>query len=244
MALRVGSARATALGVDVTTVLLVDDSASLRALVGDYLGAAGMRVVGVENGRVALEVARRERPDIVLLDLMMPQMDGLAFLEAFRAEHDTPVIVLSARLEEADKVLGLELGADDYLTKPFGMRELSARIQARLRRARSAPPRDAVLRLGEVSLDRAARTVHRGRRELSLTPTEFEILDALMSEAGRVLSRAQLQERLQGPAATGSERTVDVHVRNLRAKLEPDPAHPRFVETVFGQGYRFRVDRG
>ncbi len=226
----------------VATILVVDDTPSLRRVVGDYLAEEGFRVVMAENGRTALFVARHEKPDLILLDILMPEMSGYEFLRAYRKERNTPVILVTARIEESDKVLGLELGADDYVTKPFGMRELAARIRAVLRRTGSEAPRDEVLRAGDVALDRGSRTVEVAGRQVRLTPSEFDLLGTLMEAPGRVYSRAALLDALQGVAGEGVERTVDVHVRNLRIKIEPDPAHPRYVETVFGVGYRFRAE--
>lgn len=225
------------------TILMIDDQPNVRRLIHDYLGQEGFRVVEAENGRQALLVARREQPDLILLDIMMPEMGGYEFLRAYRKEGQTPIILLTAKQEESDKVLGLELGADDYITKPFGMRELVARIHAVLRRAAgetSAEP--AVLRAADVMLDRGSYAVTVGGQAISLTPSEFELLATLMAAPGRVFSRAQLLERLQGGEGESVERTIDVHIRNLRAKIEPVPATPRYIETVFGIGYRFRAD--
>jgi DNA-binding response OmpR family regulator len=169
----------------------------------------------------------------------MPEMDGYDFVRTYRKEAETPIILLTAKLEETDKVLGLELGADDYVTKPFGMHELLARVRAVLRRMGKAGMEAEVLRVADVVLDRAGRRVTVGGREAALTPSEFDLLAMLMSAPGRVFSRLELLERLQGLALEGAERTINVHIRNLRTKIEPDPAHPRYVETVFGVGYRF-----
>jgi DNA-binding response OmpR family regulator len=171
---------------------------------------------------------------------MMPKMDGYEFLRAFRKEQKTPVILLTARLEETDKVLGLELGADDYITKPFGMRELVARIRAVLRRAGHEIPSVEVLRIGDICLDKVNHEVRVNQRALNLTPSEFDLLANLMASPGRVFSRLELLERLQGTSFEGVARTIDVHIRNLRTKLENDPSHPQYIETVFGVGYRFR----
>ena len=225
-----------------TTILVVDDKASVRTVVRDYLTEEGFRVVTAENGRLALYVARHENPDLILLDIMMPEMGGYEFLRAYRKERNTPVILLTARLEESDKVLGLELGADDYVTKPFGFRELVARIHAVLRRAGAEATRSAVLRGGDLMLDLDARTVLRGDQPIRLTPSEFELLAALMAAPGRAFTRLELLERLQGIAIEGVEHTVNTHIHNLRAKIEPDPSRPRYIEAVFGVGYRFRAE--
>jgi len=223
------------------TILIVDDKASIRSLVREYLSEEGFRVLVAADGREALYTARQERPDLILLDIMMPEMSGYEFLKTYRKEHDTPVILLTARLDETDKVLGLELGADDYVTKPFGMKELVARIHAVLRRAGRPATETNVLESGELRLERENHLVTVAGRPASLTPSEFDLLAVLMSAPGRVFSRSDLLLRLQGSTFEGIERTIDVHVRNLRTKIEPDPARPVYIETVFGVGYRFRA---
>lgn len=223
-----------------TTILIVDDKASVRKVVRDYLTEEGFRAVTAENGRDALYVARHEKPDLILLDIMMPEMGGYDFLRAYRKERNTPVILLTARLEEADKVLGLELGADDYVTKPFGMRELVARIRAVLRRVAPEASQPAVLRGGDLLLDLSAHTLQRDGQPIRLTPSEFELLATLMAAPGRAFTRLELLEKLQGIAIEGVEHTVNTHIHNLRAKIEPDPGNPRYIEAVFGVGYRFR----
>ncbi len=221
------------------TILTVDDKENVRTLIREYLTEEGFRVVTADNGQTALYVARQEKPDLILLDMMMPEMDGTSFIRAFRKESDTPIIVLTAKLEESDKVLGLELGADDYITKPFSMRELLARVHAVLRRVSGAAKPSAALRVGEVSLDRETRAVVVSGDDVKLTPSEFELLAIMMAAPGRVFSRAALLEATQGLYFEGIARTIDVHIRNLRAKIEPNPAEPRYIETVFGIGYRF-----
>ena len=221
------------------TILVVDDNPSVRTLVREYLSEQGFRIVTADNGQNALYVARQEKPDLVLLDVMMPEMDGYQFISAYRKENDAPIILLTAKLEETDKVLGLELGADDYVTKPFGMRELLARIRAVLRRVGSDARQSATLNVADVSLDRDTRNVRVDGQSVDLTPSEFDLLAALMESPGRVYSRSDLLMKLQGTTFEGVERTIDVHVRNLRTKIEPDPSNPRYIETVFGVGYRF-----
>jgi len=224
------------------TILVVDDNASVRKLVQEYLSEQNFRVVTASNGQEALYTARHAKPDLILLDIMMPQMDGYEFIHTYRREADTPIILLTAKLEETDKVLGLELGADDYVTKPFGMRELLARIRAVLRRAGiTAEPTD-LLRAGEISLDRSTREVQVSGSLVHLTPSEFDLLSLLISTPGRVYSRMELLEKLQGTSLEGMARTIDVHIRNLRTKIEPDPGNPTYIETVFGVGYRFRAN--
>lgn len=220
-------------------ILVVDDEERLRMLLKSYLGQEGFEVVTAVNGREALSVARQEQPDLIILDLMMPEMDGFSFMRAHGRERDTPVIILTARLDEQEKVLGLELGADDYVTKPFSLRELTARVRAVLRRTGQVPPVPEQLRAANIVLDRGTRLVQVGDRTVELTPSEFDLLAALMSQPGRAFTRAELLDRVQGMAYEGYERTIDVHVRNLRTKIEPDSRHPRYVETVFGIGYRF-----
>jgi DNA-binding response OmpR family regulator len=224
------------------TILIVDDKTSVQRLIADYLNETGFRTVTANNGREALFVARHEKPDLVLLDIMMPQMDGFTFMPLFRKESKTPVIMLTARMEETDKVIGLELGADDYVTKPFGMAELVARIRAVLRRVYDEVQTPDVLRHGQVVLDKAAHSVSIEGKRIDLTPSEFDLLAILMSAPGQVFSRADLLERLKGSTFENVERTVDVHIRNLRSKIEPDPARPRYVATIFGVGYRFNPD--
>lgn len=224
-----------------TTILVVDDKASLRTMVDAYLSQEGYRVVTASNGRDALFVAHQEKPDLILLDVMMPEMDGFGFIQAHKQERDTPIILLTARLEEVDKVVGLELGADDYITKPFSMRELLARIRAVLRRAeKQAAPADE-LAVGDLRLQKSSRLVWAQGAAVTLTPSEFDILALLMESPGRVYSREAILDQVQGLFVAGSERAVDVHIRNLRRKIEPDPATPRYVETVFGVGYRLRA---
>ncbi|MBC8505195.1 MAG: response regulator transcription factor [Anaerolineales bacterium] len=223
------------------TILVVDDKANVRTLLREYLTEEGFRVATAENGREALFVARHEKPDLIILDIMMPEMGGYDFMRHYRKESDTPIIMLTAKLEETDKVLGLELGADDYVTKPFGMKEIVARIRAVLRRTSQAAPPANILRGGGIILNQDEHTVKVGDQFVDLTPSEFDLLGVLMSAPGRVFSRLDLLESLQGTAFEGVERTIDVHVRNLRTKIEADPSNPQRIETVFGVGYRFQT---
>lgn len=220
-------------------ILVVDDKQELRALLKSYLSEEGFEVVSAGDGKEALFVARYEKPDLIILDIMMPEMGGYEFMRIYTREADTPIIVLTAKLDENDKVLGLELGADDYVTKPFSPRELTARVRAVLRRLEKGSSEPDVLRAADIELDRAGRTVTVNGRFVDLTPSEFEILAILMATPGRAYSRLELLDRLQGAAFEGYERTIDVHVRNLRAKIEPEPAKPKYIETVYGVGYRF-----
>ena len=221
------------------TILVVDDEKRLQDMLQAYLTQEGFRVVTAGDGQEALFVARHEKPDLIILDLMMPEMGGYEFLRVHNKERDTPVIVLTAKLEENDKVLGLELGADDYVTKPFSLRELTARVRAVLRRVGDKASESEILRAADITLDLSSRLVNVGETRVELTPSEFDLLAVLMSAPGRAFSRSDLLDRLQGTVFEGYERTIDVHVRNLRAKIEPDPRHPRYVETVYGIGYRF-----
>jgi DNA-binding response OmpR family regulator len=221
------------------TVLVVDDEERLVSLVKAYLTQEGFRVVTAGDGRSALFLARQEKPDLIILDIMMPEMDGYEFMRAHRKERETPIIMLTAKIEESDKVLGLELGADDYVTKPFSPRELMARVRAVLRRTGQKAPEAEVLRVADVTLDRSGHVVKQGDEIVDLTPSEFDLLATLMESPGRAFSRFDLLDRLQGVAYAGYERTIDVHIKNLRGKLEANPRQPRYIETVYGVGYRF-----
>ena len=220
------------------TILVVDDEAEIVRLVRAYLEQAEYRVVTASDGQEALYVARHEKPDLVVLDVLMPRMDGLQFTRRIRQERDVPIIMLTARAEETDRIVGLELGADDYITKPFSPRELVARVRAVLRRVRPEVERTPVLRAGPIALDRDIHTVTFAGRQVDLTPTEFSILETLMTTPGRAFTRAELLEAAQGIAFEAYERTVDAHVKNMRRKLEPAPARPRHILTVRGVGYR------
>ncbi len=221
------------------TILVVDDQASVRRLLQDYLTEQGFRVVTASDGENAIYQARHELPDVILLDIMMPKMDGYQFIRQYRQERQTPIIVITAREEETDAVLGLELGADDYVIKPFRMRELLARIRAVLRRNDEVPQRFEILRAGELVLDERRHEVTVAGKPVPLTPIEFSLLQILMRSPGRVFSRTDLVDLLNGSHFTGMDSTLNVHIRNLRMKIEPDPSRPGYIETVFGIGYRF-----
>jgi DNA-binding response OmpR family regulator len=225
------------------TILLIDDEAKLRKMIRVYLEQEGYRVVEAGNGREALYVARYEKPDLIILDLMMPELGGYEFMRLFSKEASTPVIMLTAKVEDQDKILGLELGADDYVTKPFNVRELLARVRAVLRRTQRPTAEADVLRAADIVLDRTSATVQVGAHYVDLTRSEFELLATLMASPGQVFSRLDLLDRVSGEAYEGYERTIDVHIRNLRTKIEPDPKHPKYVETVYGMGYRFASPR-
>jgi DNA-binding response OmpR family regulator len=224
------------------TILVVDDTASVRNFLQDFLASQGFRVVTATNGQEAIYEARRSTPDVILLDIMMPQMDGYEFLRQFRKEKQTPVIVVTAKEEETDAVLGLELGADDYVIKPFRNRELVSRIRAVLRRQEAAADPNRVLQHGSLMLDPATHTVTVAGAPADLTPLEFDLLALLMSAPNRVFTREQISERLADSGFAGLERTLNVHIRNLRAKVESNPAEPEYIETVFGVGYRFKAE--
>jgi DNA-binding response OmpR family regulator len=220
------------------TILVVDDQSSVRQLLQEYLSEQGFQVITASDGQMALYSARHSPPDLILLDIMMPKMDGYQFLRQYRQERQTPVIIITAREEETDAVLGLELGADDYVIKPFRMRELMARIRAVLRRFEGGAARPERLRVGDVTLDETSHTVKVKNDIVSLTPIEFDLLAVLMRSPGQVFSRTQLVDHLTESGFTGLDRTLNVHVRNLRLKIEADAARPQYIETVFGIGYR------
>jgi len=221
------------------TILVVDDEPQIVKVLRGYLERAGFRVVTAGDGPLALTQYRHEKPDLVLLDLNLPGLDGLDVARRLRAMSNVPIILVTARVEETDRLIGLELGADDYITKPFSPREVVARVRAVLRRAEFAPAAPEVIRAGDIVLDFTRHTVTRGDELLELTPTEFGLLAALAREPGRAFTRLQLLEAAQGDAFEGYERTVDAHIKNLRAKLEHNPRQPQYIETVFGVGYRF-----
>lgn len=222
------------------TVLVVEDEASLASTLSYNLRKNGFNVVSAGDGLEGLQAARRDRPDIIILDLMLPKMDGIEVCRRVRAESDVPILMLTAKSEELDKVVGLEMGADDYLTKPFSMRELMARVRALLRRAATDQSAEgSAIRTGDLSLDLRGRSVRRGDAEVVLKPKEFDLLYFLARNAGQVFTREQLLENVWGYDFYGGSRTVDVHVRWLREKLEETPAQPRHILTVRGVGYKF-----
>jgi DNA-binding response OmpR family regulator len=224
-------------------ILVVDDEAKIVKLVRSYLEQSGFTVVDAGDGQTALIQARREKPDLVVLDLGLPGIDGLEVARVLRREGNMPIIMLTARIEDTDKIVGLELGADDYMTKPFNPRELVARVRAVLRRAGGqAEPASQRLSAGPLALDLAGHSATLDGRTLDLTPTEFELLSVFLQNPGRVFSRLDLLDRVQGDAYEGYERTIDAHIKNLRAKLGDDPRRPRFIQTVFGVGYKLGAD--
>ncbi|HUS85311.1 MAG TPA: response regulator transcription factor [Anaerolineales bacterium] len=220
-------------------ILVVDDEERLVSLVKAYLEQEGFRVATARDGKEAVIVARTEKPDLIVLDIMMPEMDGYEFMRLHRKEHNTPIILLTAKADKDDKVVGLELGADDYVTKPFRPRELIARIRAVMRHAGETEPTAQILRHADITLNRESHSVRVGDSFVNLTPSEFDLLAVLMSSPGRVFSRLDLLDHIQGVAFEAYERTIDVHIKNLRSKIETNPRSPRYIETIYGVGYRF-----
>jgi two-component system, OmpR family, alkaline phosphatase synthesis response regulator PhoP len=220
-------------------ILVVDDEPRIADIARDYLERAGYAVTTASNGVDALALARTRRPDLIVLDLGLPHVDGLEVTRTLRKASNVPIIMLTARVEESDKLVGLELGADDYITKPFSPRELVARVRAVFRRVDAAVEHADLIRAGDVTLDRPRMKVTVGKRRVDLTPTEFELLATLTRQPGRVFTRAQLLDAIRGLETDSFERAIDAHVKNLRRKLEPDPRAPRYVLTVYGVGYRF-----
>jgi DNA-binding response OmpR family regulator len=223
-------------------ILIVDDERKLVQGLVAYFRQAGFDTITAYDGRAAIEATRRDQPDLIVLDLMLPELDGMEVCRQIRRTSAVPIIMLTARVEEADMLIGLELGADDYITKPFSPREVVARARALLRRAMGNLMVTPLLRSGIVELDSERRSVRVEGRLIDLTPTEFELLTALMRNQGRPLSRAQLLDCVAGDADAGYERTIDAHIKNLRRKIEPDTANPAYILTVFGIGYKFRDD--
>jgi DNA-binding response OmpR family regulator len=224
-------------------ILVVDDDRKIVELAKLYLEKDGYRVIAAYDGRVALELARRERPALVVLDLQLPEMDGRDVCRILRAESNVPIIMLTARAEDMDKLIGLELGADDYMTKPCNFRELVARVRALLRRTypRDNEPAQAI-NIRDLRIDFAAHEVRVGDGLVALTPAEFELLAFLARSPGRTWSRGQILDQVFGESYEGYERTVDVHIKNIRRKIETDLQDPRYIQTVFGVGYKFRRD--
>lgn len=225
-------------------ILVVDDEKKIVTVVRGYLEQAGFGVVVAYDGKQALTVFRHEQPTLVLLDLNLPGMDGLDVARTLRKESSVPIIMLTARVEEADRLIGLELGADDYIVKPFSPREVVARVRAVLRRVEGETTAAQVLHAGELTLDLSKHSVTLGNEPVELTPTEFDLLATLMQNPGRAFTRMQLLDRVQGQTFEGYERTVDAHIKNLRQKIGDSPQAPRYILTVFGVGYKFGEDAG
>ncbi len=221
------------------TVLIIEDEPELVKVLRSYLEQAGFQVLTAYRGDSGLSTWEHKRPDLVLLDLNLPGMDGLDVAREIRRKSSTPIIMLTARVEETDQLIGLELGADDYITKPFSPRVVVARVRALLRRADAAPDSTQLIRALDLEIDLNAHTIMRDGFEIDLTPTEFNLLATMAAQPGRAYTRLQLLEASQGAAYEGYDRTIDAHIKNLRSKLEHDPKNPRYIETVFGVGYRF-----
>jgi DNA-binding response OmpR family regulator len=219
-------------------ILIIDDEAKIVEICQDYLKAAGFQVVTALDGDVGMEKARKEKPDLILLDLMLPGIDGLDICRELRKESNTPIIMLTARVEETDKLIGLEIGADDYITKPFSPREMVARVRTVLRRVQGDSSAE-VIRAGNLTLDRNRFTAKIDEKDIALTPTEFEILATLASQPGRIFSRSQLLMAVRGVAFESYERAIDSHIRNLRKKLDAEGSEFEWIVTIHGVGYKF-----
>jgi DNA-binding response OmpR family regulator len=224
------------------TILVVDDEPQILKVLKAYLDKAGYKTLAVDNGLKAVDVFQAEQPDFVILDLNLPGMDGLDVCRTIRRTSDVPILMLTARVEEADRLIGLELGADDYVIKPFSPREVVARVRTIFRRTQNSPAASNRIQVGSLQIDLDEHTVQLGERSIDLTPTEFEILVVLARQPRRVFSRLQIMELAQGDSFEGYERTIDAHIKNLRLKFEPDPRHPAFIQTVFGLGYKYEPD--
>ena len=221
------------------TILIIEDEPKISKLARDYLEQNNYRTLIAAEGNTGLVMARREHPDLIVLDLMLPGMNGLDVCRTLRRESDVPIIMLTARSEEADRLIGLELGADDYITKPFSPRELVARVRALLRRAKGTVYQPGVIRVGELVIDIDAHRLTRGDQVIHLTRFEFNLLQVLARSPGQMYSRAQLLEKLHGVAYEGYDRSIDAHIKNLRRKIEDDPTDPKYILTVYGIGYKF-----
>ncbi|MGB2894781.1 MAG: response regulator transcription factor [Anaerolineales bacterium] len=220
-------------------ILVIDDEPKIIQLTQDYLENAGFSVMSAGDGERALAVIHAEPPDLVVLDLGLPGMDGLDVCRSIRKTSNLPIIMLTARDEETDKLVGLEIGADDYITKPFSPKELVARVRSVLRRSKLAQETREVIHVGDVTLDLPCMRVTVGGVELEFTATEFQLLQTLASQPGRIFTRSQLLDAVHGVAIESYERAIDAHVKNIRRKLEPVPHEPRYIQTVYGVGYRF-----
>lgn len=220
-------------------ILIVEDEPSVARLARDYIEKAGFRTVLAADGEAALQAARRDKPDLVVLDLNLPGMDGLEVSRSLRRESQLPIIMLTARSEESDRLIGLELGADDYITKPFSPRELVLRVRAVLRRVQGEGYSPAVIRAADLEIDLDGHRVTRAGEVVPLSRTEFNLLSTLARHPGQTFSRAQLLDHLHGYSSAGYDRSIDAHIKNLRRKLEPDPGNPVYILTVYGIGYQF-----
>lgn len=220
-------------------ILVVDDELEIVKVVRAYLEQSGFRVITASDGQQALAAFRREQPDLIVLDLSLPQLDGLDVCRTIRRESSVPVIMLTARVDETDRLIGLEIGADDYITKPFSPREVVARVRAVLRRSATPPEQPSLISIGGLSIDPLKHEVQLRNQAIDLTPSEFNILWAMASQPGRAFSRMDLLDAAQGEAYEGYERSIDVHIKNLRQKLGDEPRDPTYILTVYGVGYKF-----
>jgi len=221
------------------TILIIEDEPKVAKLARDYLEQGGFRVLTATDGNYGLAMARRKHPVLIVLDLMLPGMDGLDVCRALRRESDVPIIMLTARSEETDRLIGLELGADDYITKPFSPRELVARVRALLRRVKGTVYQPGVIRAGDLIINSDSHRVTRGDENIHLTRFEFNLLQIMAQHPGQIYSRAQLLDKLHGVAFEGYDRSVDAHIKNLRRKIEDNPTEPRYIQTIYGVGYKF-----
>lgn len=222
-------------------ILVVDDEPKIVRLARDYLEHAGFAVVAAYDGQAAMAAARSDKPDLIVLDLSLPRLNGLDVTRTLRRESNVPIIILTARSEESDKLVGLELGADDYITKPFSPKELVARVRTVLRRVEMAEPNAQIIRAVDLELDVPRMLATLDGQEVELTPTEFQLLSVLAAQPGRVFTRAQLLEAVHGVAFESYERAIDAHIKNIRRKIEPNPRQPRYILMVYGVGYKFAV---
>jgi len=224
------------------SVLIVDDDVKLTKLLKAYFDKEGFVTYLAHDGSYVVQTVNEKKPDMIILDLMLPGMDGWEICRKLRKDNDVPIMMLTARDEETDRLIGLELGADDYVTKPFSPREVVARTKAILRRTQKIVARPEPIKVGDLTIDFERHQAKKGTAALELTPTEFRILELLTTSANRVFTRLQLVERVQGYAFDGYERTIDAHIKNLRRKIEDNPKEPRYIQTVYGVGYRFAGD--
>jgi two-component system, OmpR family, alkaline phosphatase synthesis response regulator PhoP len=221
------------------TILVVDDEPKIVQLARDYLEHAGFAVLTAADGPAAIRASRSSKPDLIVLDLGLPQLDGLDVTRSLRKDSNVPIIMLTARSEESDKLIGLELGADDYITKPFSPKELVARVRTVLRRSEAAATENDLIRIADLTLDVPRLRLTVGDHPIELTTTEFQLLTTLARQPGRIFTRSQLLDAVHGIAFESYERAIDAHIKNIRRKLEPNPREPRYILTVYGMGYKF-----
>jgi two-component system alkaline phosphatase synthesis response regulator PhoP len=222
-------------------IFVIDDEPQIVKVLKAYLEKAGYQVITASDGKAALSIFQREKPDFLILDLNLPGMDGLELCKAIRRDSNVPILMLTARVEETDRLIGLELGADDYVLKPFSPREVVARVKTIFRRSIAEPIKSEIIHVGDLLIDLEQHTVNLAGKPVELTPTEFEILVTLAKQPRRVFSRLQIMEQAQGDTFEGYDRTIDAHIKNIRLKLEPNPKKPVYIQTVFGFGYKLEV---